>query len=188
MKNIIFICFLVYGIMSCTNTNSDAYDPLKVATTSEQDSLMLSIIIYTDEHTPDSINAANRFETKNKSFFAGLTSKYKFKYLTKNADGQYKYFIYKKARGTEDMFVGMCGKFSVSEENKITELTEAFRMWRMTKEELNKKSLEVYEAFVENKSLEAYINSEDKHYIEFPNEHVAYDALTHEWKIVKLYN
>jgi hypothetical protein len=174
--------------MSCTTTKSDAYDPAKVATPSQQDSLLLGVIIYTDEHTPDSINAANRFEEKNKPFFATLTSNYTFRYLTKSADGQYKYFIYKKARGTDDMFVGMAGTFTVSEGNKITNLEEVFRMWRMTEKELDPKALEVYQKFVEDKPLAEYMNSEEKHYIEFPNEHVAYDAAKHEWKIVKLYN
>jgi hypothetical protein len=187
MKNIIVICFLAYSIIACTN-NSNNYDPLKVATASQQDSLLLGIIIYTDEHTPDSINTANRFEEKNKPFFAGLTSKYTLKYLTKNTDGQYKYFIYKQARGTEDMFVGMGGTFTISEGNKISGLEESFRMWRMTEKELDPKALEVYQKFVEGKPLTEYMNSEEKHYIEFPSEHVAYDAAKHEWKIVKLYN
>jgi hypothetical protein len=186
MKKIIVICLIAYSILSCTN-NSDAYDPLKVTTASQQDSLLLDVIIYTDEHTPDSINAANRFEEKNKPFFAGLTSKYRFKYLSKNAAGQYKYFIYKKARGTEDLFVGMGGTFTVSGGTKISNLEETFRMWRMTEKELDPKALEVYQKFVEDKPLTEYMNSEEKQYIEFPSEHVTYDAAKHEWKIVKLY-
>ena len=187
MKKIIIFFLLVILIAACTD-NSKKYNPLESLNASQQDSIILEFAVYTDEHTSDSINGVNRFEEKNKPFFAGLTSKYRFKYLTKNAEGQYKYFIYKKARGTEDMFVGMAGTFTLSKENKITELTETFRMWRMTEKELDTKAFEVYEAFVENKSLNEYMNSEDKHYIEFPNDHVAYDAVKHEWKIVKLYN
>lgn len=187
MKQLIILTLFVCTVLSCTN-KANQYAPLNSLKESTKDSVLLDLIVYTDEHTPDSINTDNRFEEKNKTFFETLTSKYSFKYLTKDADGKYKYFVYKKARGTEDLMVGLAGTFVLSKENRITELTEAFRMWRMTEDELNKKGLEVYEAFVENKPLKQYMNSEEKHYIEFPNEHVAYDAAKHEWKIVKLYN
>ncbi|MBC7449897.1 MAG: hypothetical protein H7259_00255 [Cytophagales bacterium] len=186
MKYITFFCVLICGFSSCSDKNKE-YDPLKIVTDSQLDSILQDIIVYTDEHTPDSINATNRFEYKNKPFFTGLRTNYSFKYLSKGLDGSYSYFISKKARGTDDMFVGMAGKVILSPQYHIINLEESFRMWRMTKAELDKKGIQVYKDFVEGKSLEQYMNVEEKQYIEFPNDHVAYDKIKHEWKIVKLY-
>ena len=183
---IVFVSMVIAAMLFSCGKNKE-YKPSELFTQAQQDSILLDVVRYTDEHIPDSIKTETRFEEKNKSFFKGLISNYRFKYLTKQSDGNYYYLIYKQARGVDDLLVGLGGTFTLSQNNTITALKEDFRMWRMPQPELDKKGLEVYEKFINHEPLTEYMNSEEKKYIEFPNDHVTYDAGKHEWKISTLY-
>ncbi len=182
---LVFFSLLIIVCASCS-TNDEQYNPKNIISKPQEDSILLNIIKYTDEHRPDSINLENRFEKKNEAFFKGILNKYSLDYLYKDKDGTYYYFIYKVARGVDDMYVGIGGKFKLGPDNQLQDFEESFRMWRMLHKDLKAKGVEVYADFINNKTLDKYMNNEKIQYIEFPNDFVGYDKNKKEWVATKL--
>ena len=189
ISTILFFMFTTTFLVSCGDKTKQDFDvkgliPVK----SDRDRLLLDLVTIIEEHIPDTVLRANRFEVQYKPFFLSIVNKFDFECLYKNSDEEYFYFIRKPAYGVEGLFVGLGGKFKLDKNGKVKDFEESYRMFRMPDDELNKKGMAVYTDFIEGKDLSKFhkdINVDP--YIEFPNEHVAYNKKTLEWYITKPY-
>ncbi|MBC7485502.1 MAG: hypothetical protein H7282_01950 [Cytophagaceae bacterium] len=173
---------------SCKKTKEDYKVSKLIESKAEQDSLLLGIITIIEEHIPDTVKKADRFQPENKAFFESKLNKYDFECLTKNDKGEYLYFVRKPAYGVPELYVGLAGKFKLDANRKITDFEESYRLFRMPAHDLDRKGIEVYEAFINNQDLTQFHRDLDTDpYIEFPNEHVGYDKQKLDWYFIKPY-
>ncbi|MDB5256404.1 MAG: hypothetical protein JWM14_1099 [Chitinophagaceae bacterium] len=174
--------------MSSCNKKTEYAVSKVIPEKAEQDSLLLRIITVIEEHIPDTVAKEDRFHPEHQEFFKTRLDRYKFVYLYKNEQGEYLYYVTKPAYGVPELSVGLAGKFKLDEKNHLVDFEESYRLYRMPPEVLDKKSWEVYQAFVKGEDLQPFHRSLDTDpYIEFPNDHVAYDKKKLDWYFIKRY-
>jgi hypothetical protein len=181
MKNIIIGLFIITSIFSCQSKNAKSNIYLSDI---QRDSLLTNIVTYlymlAPNATPDT-----KFQPQFRGFYAKNISKFTLENLQKSQDGWHYFFVIRPVGGS-NVRRGVLGKFKLKENSTIPTGFEEIANTPHLKEEIVKeRGTYLFQELVKNGNLNAQIPM--KQYIEWPDEHLAYDKKVHEWKIVKPY-
>jgi hypothetical protein len=181
MKRIVVVVMILWLIAGACSTKNN-YQVSTHLTPQQQDEMMWKIIRYVGR-APEGLMFEERFYKPYDSIYQEQVKLHKFDaYFIK---GSTHYFLVsRRAPSLVDKRVATGGKFTLVDDNTITEYEEVFRTWKMVPDTLAKREMILFDNFVKGKSLEPYEtrNSNGVEYIEFPDERTYFDKSTMQWK------
>ena len=181
MKNTFLGLFIIISILSCQskNTKSEIY-----LSDNQQDSLLKNIVTYLYTLAPNAI-PQTKFQPQFRRFYAKNSSKFTLENLQESPNG-WTYFFVIRPVGGSNFRRGVLGKFKLKENSTTpTEFEEIANTPHLKEEIVKERGAYLFQELVKNGNLNAQIPM--KQYIEWPDEHLAYDKKVHEWKIMKPY-
>ncbi len=181
MKNIILGFFVAISIFSCQSKNSKFNLYLSV---NQQDSLLVNVVTYLYTLAPNA-TTITRFQPQFREFYTKNSTKFTLENLQKSPDGWNYFFVIRPVGGGE-FKRGVLGKFKLKENSMMpTEFEEIANTPHLKEEIVKERGEYLFRELLKNGNLNAQIPM--KQYIEWPDEHLAYDKKIHEWKVVKPY-
>ncbi|MDZ7898805.1 MAG: hypothetical protein U5N85_12400 [Arcicella sp.] len=182
MKNIILISFITTFIFSCQSKNAKSNVSFS---DSQRDSLLTNIITYIYIPAPKATQQT-KFEPQFRDFYVKNSSKFTLKNLEKSPDGWYYFLVIRPVAGGKMFKRGVLGKFKLKENSVMpTEFEEVANTPHLKEGIVQERSNYLFQELVKNGNLNAQMPM--KQYIEWPDEHLAYDKKNNEWKVVKPY-
>jgi hypothetical protein len=181
MKKIVMIAMiLAFSVGACSIKNN--YQVSEHLTPQQQDEMMWKIIRYVGR-APEGISYEERFYKPYDSVYQEQAKIHKFDAFFKKGNTHY-FLVSRKAPSLVDKRVATGGRFTLGDDNKITDYEEVFRTWKMVPDTLVKREMILFDAFVKGESLTVYEtkNSNGVEYIEFPDDYTYFDKNTRQWK------
>ena len=181
MKNVIFGLFIIISILSCQSKSSKFNIYLS---DDQQDSLLTNIVTYIYTLAPNA-TPETKFQAQFKGFYTKNISKFTLENLQQSPNG-WTYFFVIRPVGGSNFKRGVLGKFKLKENSTTpTEFEEIANTPHLKEEIVKERGAYLFQELLKNGNLNAQIPM--KQYIEWPDEHLAYDKKVHEWKIMKPY-
>lgn len=181
MKNIILTLLFPIFLFSCNQKKQKISDYF---TDNQRDSLLTNIVTYIYITAPKATQET-KFQPQFRGFYAKNISKFTLENLQKSQDGWH-YFLVIRPVGGSSFRRGVLGKFKLKENSTTpTEFEEIANTPHLKEEIVKERGAYLFQELVKNGNLNAQIPM--KQYIEWPDQHLAYDKKVHEWKIVKPY-
>jgi len=182
MRILFFLFFTSIILIACQDTSvSKNYDPDKVMTKAQQDSLSYALIRYMGK-LPRHANHTNKFDQKFDSAYKQLAEKHIL--LALHQQDNILFFMYARiAPSLVEKYVAVAGKVEIGNGEMIS-YEEVFRTWKKPMEELKPLSLKLFNEMIQGKDLSPYYpeNSGDDYIIEFPSREVYFDKTSKTWK------
>ena len=181
MKNTILSLFIIISILSCQSKNSKFNIYLS---DNQQDSLLKNIVTYIYTLAPNA-TLETKFQPQFRGFYAKNITKFTLENLQQSQDG-WTYFFVIRPVGSSNFKRGVLGKFKLIENSTMpTDFEEVANTPHLKEEIVKERGAYLFQELVKNGNLNAQIPM--KQYIEWPDEHLAYDKKIHEWKVIKPY-
>jgi hypothetical protein len=182
MKNITLSLFIIIFILSCQSRNAKFDINLS---DSQTDSLKTNLVTYIHPLAPKA-TCETKFAPQFRDFYIKNSSKFTLENLKKANDGWYYFLIIRPVAGGTLFKRGVLGKFKLKENSLMPiEFEEVANTPHLKEGVVQERSQYLFQELVKNGNLNKQITM--KHYIEWPDEHLAYDKKNHEWKVVKPY-
>ena len=182
MKNIIVTLLFSVFLYSCNSKKQNAGDYF---TDNQADSLLTNIITYIYIPAPKATNET-KFEPQFKSFYTKNISKFNLQYYYQAEDGWHYFLVIRPVAGGSIFKRGVLGKFKLKENSLMpTEFEEVANTPHLKEGIVQERSQYLFQELIKNGNLDKQIPM--KQYIEWPDEHLAYDKKQHEWITIKPY-
>jgi hypothetical protein len=182
MKNTVLTTFIVISILSCQSRNAKFNIHLS---DNQKDSLLTNIVTYIYTLAPKA-TSETKFDTQFRNFYVKNSSKFTLENLQKTPDGWYYFLVIRPVAGGTLFKRGVLGKFKLKEGSWMpTEFEEIANTPHLKEGIVQERSNYLFQELVKNGNLDKQIPM--KHYVEWPDKHLAYDKNLHEWKVIKPY-
>lgn len=181
MKKLIIVVSIITLIAGACSTKNE-YQVSAHLSPQQQDEMMWKIIRYVGR-APEGLTFEERFYAPYDTFYQEQARIHKFDaYYIKN--NTHYFLVSRKAPSLVEKRVATGGRFTLTEEGKISDYEEVFRTWKMVPDTLAKREMILFDKFVRGESLTPYEtkNSGGVEYIEFPDEHTYFDKQAKQWK------
>ena len=182
MKNIIFGLLIIISLFSC-NTKKQKVNDYFID--NQADSLLTNIITYIYIPAPKATNET-KFEPQFREFYIKNISKFNLQNYYQSENGWHYFLIIRPVAGGSLFKRGVLGKFKLRENSLMpTEFEEVANTPHLKEEIVKERGQYLFQELIKNGNLNKQISM--KQYIEWPDEHLAYDKKVHEWKVIKPY-
>lgn len=180
MKKVIILLFSIL-VFSCSK------DKNKVETyftDSQKDTLLTNIITYVFEPATYATQTT-KFQPQFRAFYVKSLPNFKIENYYQAQDG-WNYFFLIRPVGASEFRRGVIGRFKLKEGSLKPESFEEIINTPHLREELVKeRGGFLFRELIKNGNIDKYMPM--KQYIEWPDEHLQYNKVTHEWVTVKPY-
>jgi hypothetical protein len=182
MKNLKFLIIFTVIISSCNTKKQKINDYF---TDNQRDSLLTNIITYIYIPAPKATNET-KFEPQFRDFYTKNITRFNLQNYYNAEDGWHYFLVIRPVAGGSVFKRGVLGKFKLKENSLMpTEFEEIANTPHLKDGIVQERSRYLFQELIKNGNLDKQIPM--KQYIEWPDEHLAYDKKVHEWKIVKPY-
>jgi len=182
MKNIILTLLFSVLFLSC---NSKKYQASDYFTDNQQDTLLTNIVTFIYIPAPKATNET-KFQPQFRDFYTKNITKFSFLNYYQAEDGWHYFLVIRPVAGGSLFKRGVLGKFKLKENSLMpTEFEEVANTPHLKEGIVQERSKYLFQELIKNGNLDKQIPM--KHYIEWPDEHLAYDKKKHEWMIIKPY-
>jgi hypothetical protein len=182
MKNLMLGLFFTIFIFSCQSKKQqiDSY-----FSKNQQDSLLTNIVTYLYIPAPQATNQT-KFQPQFKPFYTTSLSLFKLQNYYQSENGWHYFFIIRPVGGSPTFRRGVLGKFKLKENSLMpTEFEEVANTPHLAENIVKERGQYLFQELIKNGNLDKQIPM--KQYIEWPDEHLAYDKKQHEWITIKPY-
>jgi hypothetical protein len=182
MKNLALTVFILISILSCQSRNAKFNIYLS---NNQKDSLLTNIVTYIYTLAPKATRET-KFAPQFREFYVKNSSKFTLENLQQTPDGWCYFFMIRPVAGGQLFKRGVLGKFKLQEDSLMPQDFEEVANTPHLKEEVVKERGQyLFQELIKNGNLDKQIPM--KQYVEWPDEHLAYDKALHEWKVIKPY-
>ncbi|MES2519986.1 MAG: hypothetical protein V4585_17855 [Bacteroidota bacterium] len=182
MKNILLGLLITLTLFSCQSKKSDFSDYF---TENQKDSLLTNIITYLYIPAPQATNQT-KFQPQFRGFYTQSLSRFNLQNYYQAQDGWNYFFLIRPVGGSPKFRRGVLGKFKLAPNSLMpTEFEEVANTPHLEEEIVKERGNYLFQELIKNGNLNKQIPM--KQYIEWPDEHLAYDKKNHEWVTVKPY-
>lgn len=182
MKNILLILFISTIIISCHSKKLQVNDYFS---DNQKDSLLTNIVTYLYIPAPQATNKT-KYQPQFKSFYTKSLSLFNLQNYYQSEDGWNYFFIIRPVGGSPTFKRGVLGKFKLNENSLMpTEFEEVANTPHLAEDIVKERGQYLFQELIKNGNLDKQIPM--KQYIEWPDEHLAYDKKQHEWITIKPY-
>jgi hypothetical protein len=182
MKNLMLGLLFPIFLFSCQSKKQkiDSY-----FSKNQQDSLFTNIVTYLYIPAPQATNET-KFEPQFRGFYTKSLSSFNLQNYYQAEDGWNYFFMIRAVGGSPTFRRGVLGKFKLKENSLMpTEFEEVANTPHLEEEVVNERGKYLFQELIKNGNLDKQIPM--KQYIEWPDEHLAYDKKQHEWITIKPY-
>jgi hypothetical protein len=181
MKNLLII-LIVICITSC---QAKKYESNIYFTDIQEDSLLTNIITYIYINAPQATNET-KFQPQFRGFYSKNLSSFNLQNYYQSNDGWNYFFLIRPVGGSPKFKRGVLGKFKLKENSLMPiEFEEVANTPHLAEEVVWERGKYLFQELIKNGNLDKQIPM--KQYIEWPDEHLAYDKKTNEWITIKPY-
>jgi hypothetical protein len=181
MKNII-IFLITISLFSCNQKKQQASDYF---TDSQEDSLLTNIVTYIYTPAPQATKET-KFKPQFRSFYTKNLSLFNLQNYYQSEDGWNYFFLIRPVGGSPTFRRGVLGKFKLKEKSLMPmDFEEVANTPHLAEEVVKERGKYLFQELIKNGNLDKQIPM--KQYIEWPDEHLAYDKKQHEWITIKPY-
>jgi hypothetical protein len=182
MKNKILAFSIAIITLSCTSKKHTTKDYF---TENQQDTLVANIITHIYTLAPGATRET-KFQPQFKSFYTRNIQKFSLQNYQQAPDGWHYFFMIRPVGASSEYKRGVLGKFKLEPNSLMPEDFEEIANTPHLKEEvLKERGQYLFQELIKNGNLDKQLPM--KHYVEWPDEHLAYDKKVHEWKVIKPY-
>jgi hypothetical protein len=182
MKNTTLTIFITIIILSCQSRNAKFNIYLS---DNQADSLLINLVTYIHPLAPKATRET-KFEPQFRDFYVKNSSKFTLENLQQTPDGWCYFLVIRPVAGGKLFKRGVLGKFKLKENSVMpTDFEEIANTPHLKEGIVQERSQYLFQELVKNGNLNAQMPM--KQYIEWPDEHLAYDKKNQEWKVVKPY-
>ncbi|MDO5614723.1 MAG: hypothetical protein Q4G16_00910 [Cruoricaptor ignavus] len=181
IKIVFILSILLIAFLTSCNKSAD-YNPKKTLSKNQINTLKSDLVRYY-AHLAKKSNHQDKFDSKYNSHYDNEVKKYDLLYYYKNPENNYEYFALTRIAPSFNIKkVAIVGKYH-KQGNEITDYEEKFRTWKMSPEELETKTKEMFQTYINNGDLSKYEtkNSQPEFWIEFPDDKTKYDKEKRQW-------
>jgi hypothetical protein len=182
MKNIILTILFPVLLFSCNQKKQSISDYFS---DNQRDSLLTNIITYIYIPAPKATNET-KFQPQFRSFYTKNLTRFNLQNYHKAEDGWHYFLVIRPVGGGSLFKRGVLGKFKLKENSLMpTDFEEVANTPHLKEGIVQERSEYLFQQLIKNGNLDKQMPM--KQYIEWPDEHLAYDKKVHEWKVVKPY-
>ena len=182
MKNVIFTLLILNSLFSCNTKKQKISDYF---TDNQRDSLLTNLITYIYIPAPKATNQT-KFQPPFREFYKKNISKFTLQNYYKAEDGWHYFLIIRPVAGGSLFKRGVLGKFKLKENSLMpTDFEEVVNTPHLKEGIVQERGQYLFQELIKNGNLDKQIPM--KQYIEWPDEHLAYDKKQHEWITIKPY-
>ena len=182
MKQIILTLLFPFFLYSCNTKKQQVSDYFS---DSQRDSLLTNLITYIYIPAPKATNET-KFQAQFRSFYTNNISKFNLQNYYQANDGWHYFLIIRPVAGGTLFKRGVLGKFKLKENSLMpTEFEEVANTPHLKEGIVQERSQYLFQELIKSGNLNKQIPM--KQYIEWPDEHLAYDKKKHEWTVIKPY-
>jgi hypothetical protein len=182
MKNLIFGLTLLTFIFSC---KAKKYETNVYFNQEQEDSLLTNIITYIYINAPKATNET-KFQPQFRDFYTKKLLMFNLQNYFQANDGWNYFLIIRPVAGGSLFKRGVLGKFKLKENSLMpTDFEEVANTPHLKEGIVQERSQYLFQELIKNGNLDKQIPM--KQYIEWPDEHLAYDKKQHEWITIKPY-
>ena len=180
MKRLIILVFAL-SLFSCAK---DKYKAESYFSESQKDTLLTNIITYVFEPATYATKLT-KFQPQFRSFYVKNLPNFSLENYYQAPDG-WNYFFLIRPVGASKYKRGVIGKFKLKENSlKPEAFEEIVNTPHLDEATVKERASFLFKEVVKNRNLDKYLPM--KHYVEWPDEHLAYDKKAHEWIVIKPY-
>ncbi len=181
MKNLI-IFLTIFLFTAC---QSKKYQASNYFTDNQRDSLLINIVTYIYTPAPQATKET-KFQPQFRDFYTKNISKFNLQNYYQSEDGWNYFFLIRPVGGSPKFRRGVLGKFKLKENSLMPiNFEEVANTPHLEEEVVKERGKYLFQELIKNGNLDKQIPM--KHYIEWPDEHLAYDKKQHEWTVIKPY-
>ena len=182
MKNILLGLLITLTFISCQSKNSTFSDYFSK---SQQDTLLTNIITYLYIPAPQATNET-KFQPQFRGFYAKNIPNFKVQKYYQAANGWHYFFLIRPVGSSSAFKRGVLGKFKLTPNSLMpTEFEEVANTPHLEEKLVKERGEYLFRELIKNGNLNKQIPM--KQYIEWPDEHLAYDKKTNQWITIKPY-
>ncbi len=182
MKNIILILSITILLFSC---KAKKYETNIYFSQEQEDSLLTNIITYIYTPAPQATKET-KFQPQFRGFYTKNFKSFNLQNYFQANDGWNYFFLIRPVGGSPKFRRGVFGKFKLKENSLMPiEFEEVANTPHLEEEVVKERGKYLFQELIKNGNLDKQVPM--KHYIEWPDEHLAYDKKHHEWIVVKPY-
>jgi hypothetical protein len=170
------LCVLLCILMSC----SDDYQADQVLTGEEYTQELMLIAPYVIKK-PDEFSFEDRFKPINKEYYLNFINETKGRLSRyhKNDSAIFFFFEHKDITSLYDHYRGLGGYLKKDSLDKIYYMNLLYHTPRFTRDEMDRKSIELFREMVKSGNVNNFIGNSD--YIHTPNTDFYYNTTTNRW-------
>lgn len=178
-RNTCALLCLAAIMASCTK----GYAPEEHLSAGDQYNQVYKIIRYL-ARAPENLTFEERFYKAYDKYYQDQTTLHRLDAYFIDESGVHYFLVSRRAPSLVDKRVATGGKMKLDTDGNLVEYEEVFRTWKMTDQDLVKKSVMLFDLMVRGKSLDPYLtkNSWPEEYIEFPDDQTYFDVQSRMWK------
>jgi hypothetical protein len=182
MKSLIISTLILVFLYSC---NSKKHQVSDYFSDNQRDTLLTNIITYIYIPAPQATNET-KFQPQFRSFYTKNISRFNLQNYYQAEDGWHYFLVIRPVAGGTLFKRGVLGKFKLKENSLMpTEFEEVANTPHLKEGIVQERSEYLFQQLIKNGNLDKEMPM--KQYIEWPDEHLAYDKKNNEWKVVKPY-
>ena len=182
MKNIIFGLLISITLVSCNSKKQQVNDYF---TDNQRDSLLTNIITYLYIPAPQA-NNQTKFHPQFRNFYSQNLSSFHLQNYYQAKDGWNYFFVIRPVAGGALFKRGVLGKFKLKDNSLMpTAFEEVANTPHLAEEIVKERGQFLFQELIKNGNLDKQIPM--KQYIEWPDEHLAYDKKSNQWITIKPY-
>jgi hypothetical protein len=185
MKNFLLFILIFPFLFSCASKSNNPESWDYYFSQSQKDTLLTDIVayLYIPPKKMRRMVKSERFDAQHRSFYVEQINRFELDKLYKANDSTWYFFILRPARSAVGDQRGVCGKFTLDENKKITRFEEIFNTPVYGKEEIREKGYILFHELVKKGNIDRF--HYDRNYMEWPDGRSVYDQERYEWVYVK---
>lgn len=183
-NTLLLLCLSVICLLSCNTGNKPEKQYGTDEITADEITVLTNSLIRHIAKMPDKASHESKFQSRYDDYYKNETARYELVFYGQNPKTGAEFFTYlRPAPSIHEKYVAVGGEI-VRKNDEITQLTEHYRTWKMTREELMPKANLLFGKMLQGEDLTPYYpqNSGDEEYIQFPNESNYYSTEEKRWK------
>jgi hypothetical protein len=182
MKKLFFGLLISITLLSC---QSKKYETNVYFSQEQEDSLLTNIVTYIYTTAPQATNET-KFQHQFRGFYTKNLSSFNLQNYYQSEDGWNYFFLIRPVGGSPKFRRGVLGKFKLKEKSLMPiDFEEVANTPHLSEELVKERGKYLFQELIKNGNLNKQIHM--KQYIEWPDEHLAYDKKTNQWITIKPY-
>lgn len=180
MRNFFYLIPLVFLILpglSCSSGRK--YDIASYFSKEQSDSLLVDVVTFIGRK-PEGSDWQTKYDPVYRNYYIRLSAGFSFEYYYISPAGVHYFYMIRPARHKDGNRRGVGGMYRIGSDGTIVDFEEVFNTPVKSEAELREIGKILFSELVKTGNVERF--SENRNYIEWPDDRLKYDKVKKEWR------